>query len=55
MLPFTSTQFFDLFGIYNNAIWPIQVAAYALAFLAMAMLLRPRILTMWSVRNLARI
>ena len=41
MLPFTSTQFFDLFGIYNNAIWPIQVATYALAFLAMAMLLRP--------------
>lgn len=30
MLPFTEDQFFALFGRYNEAIWPLQLAAYAL-------------------------
>jgi hypothetical protein len=31
MLPFTETQFFDLFGRYNEAIWPAQLIAYCIA------------------------
>jgi hypothetical protein len=31
MLPFSHDQFVDLFVAYNDAIWPAQVAAYALA------------------------
>ena len=31
MLPFSSEQFFALFGHYNLAIWPAQLVAYALA------------------------
>lgn len=31
MLPFTQTQFFDLFQRYNEAIWPAQIVAYVLA------------------------
>jgi hypothetical protein len=30
MPPFTHAQFFELFGAYNQAIWPAQIAAYAL-------------------------
>jgi uncharacterized protein DUF6064 len=45
MLPFTSTQFFDIFGAYNISIWPMQVAVYGLAFVGMAMLFRPGIAT----------
>lgn len=33
-MPFTSEQFFDVFGAYNNAIWPAQIVAYALGSLA---------------------
>jgi hypothetical protein len=31
MLPFSAEQFFPLFERYNLAIWPAQLAAYALA------------------------
>lgn len=31
MLPFTETQFFDLFERYNEAIWPAQLIAYCIA------------------------
>jgi len=27
-IPFTVEQFFDVFGTYNTAIWPMQVVAY---------------------------
>ena len=30
MLPFTPEQFLAVFVNYNNAIWPIQIAAYLL-------------------------
>lgn len=41
MLPFTSAQFFAVFGAYNAAIWPVQVVAYGLAVVAVAALARP--------------
>jgi hypothetical protein len=33
MLPFTQQQFFQVLAEYNDAIWPAQVVAYALAVL----------------------
>lgn len=39
-IPFTVEQFFDLFGTYNTAIWPIQIFAYALGIIAIVMALR---------------
>lgn len=41
MLPFTTEQFLDVFGRYNQAIWPLQVVAYALGLLAVGLALRP--------------
>jgi hypothetical protein len=41
MLPFTSAQFFDVFGAYNEAIWPIQIVAYGLGLAATVLLFRP--------------
>lgn len=35
MLPFTQTQFFDLFGRYNEAIWPAQLVAYCIGAAAL--------------------
>jgi hypothetical protein len=37
MLPFGPDAFFALFEQYNRAIWPAQVAAYALALAALAL------------------
>ena len=42
MLPFTSEQFRAVFVDYNNSIWPVQVAAYLLGGVAVALLLRKR-------------
>jgi Family of unknown function (DUF6064) len=43
MLPFTSEQFLAVFVNYNSAIWPIQIAAYLLGGVAVALLfLKPR-------------
>lgn len=39
MLPFTLDQFLAVFAAYNEAIWPAQIAAYALG--AVAVLFRP--------------
>jgi hypothetical protein len=36
-LPFTVRQFFEVFGKYNLAIWPIQVFAYALGIAAVVL------------------
>jgi hypothetical protein len=36
MLPFTETQFFDLFGRYNEAIWPAQLIAYCIGAAALS-------------------
>jgi hypothetical protein len=40
MLPFTSEQFLGVFVNYNNAIWPIQIAAYVLGAISIASLFR---------------
>ena len=43
MLPFTSEQFLAVFVNYNTAIWPIQIAAYLLGGVAVALLFfKPR-------------
>lgn len=33
-LPFTQAEFFAVFAAYNDAIWPVQIAAYALGLAA---------------------
>lgn len=35
MLPFSREQFLALFAVYNEAIWPVQILAYALAMMAL--------------------
>jgi hypothetical protein len=35
MLPFTREQFFEVFATYNAANWPVAVAAYPLAMIAL--------------------
>lgn len=42
MLPFTSEQFRSVFVDYNNSIWPVQIAAYLLGSVAVALLLSKR-------------
>ena len=37
-LPFNTQQFLDLFVSYNAAIWPVQIIAYGLGFVALAAL-----------------
>lgn len=37
-LPFTAEQFFAVFVTYNAAIWPMQIVAYILGFLAVSAL-----------------
>lgn len=39
-LPFTVQQFFNVFKSYNLAIWPSQLLAYILAFLAIFLLVK---------------
>ena len=41
MLPFTREEFFGVFAAYNEAIWPAQLAAYALGLVAVAVLFLP--------------
>lgn len=38
-LPFTQQQFFDVFERYNLAIWPIQIIAYGLGLVVVALLI----------------
>jgi hypothetical protein len=40
MLPFTREQFVSVFASYNEAVWPAQIAAYALAAGMLLLLLR---------------
>ena len=35
MLPFTFDEFFSVFAAYNVAIWPVQIAAYVIAAMAL--------------------
>lgn len=41
-MPFTETEFFDLFARYNAAIWPLQVVALAAGLTIVALLLVQR-------------
>lgn len=41
-LPFTTEQFFDVFGTYNVAAWPAQAVLLASALLAIGAVARPR-------------
>lgn len=48
-LPFTVEQFLDVFASFNEAIWPFQVAAYALGFVAFALAVGGGRLATWAV------
>lgn len=60
-MPFSAGEFFALFGVYNTAIWPLQIVAYLAGLLVVAMLFRPSQLAdrvillvlaaMWSVNG----
>ena len=39
-LPFTLEQFFDVFGKYNQAVWPMQILLYLLAAIAIFLTFR---------------
>lgn len=41
MLPFSHSQFLNVFSVYNEAVWPAQIAAYALAVGILVVALRP--------------
>jgi len=41
MLPFTADVLFSSFAQYNNALWPAQILAFALALAAVLLTLRP--------------
>jgi len=43
-MPFTVEEFFGVFESYNHAIWPAQIIAYVLGFVAVALAWRDRIL-----------
>lgn len=50
-MPFTETEFFDIFARYNAAIWPLQIAAIAAGLAIMALLFfRPR--PVWPIFTL---
>lgn len=38
-LPFTEQQFFDVFGRYNESVWPVQVVLLGLAIVVVALLM----------------
>jgi hypothetical protein len=52
LLPFTSDQFFNVFGAYNEAVWPMQFVLLALALLALAFVAIPRA---WSGRAVSAV
>jgi hypothetical protein len=51
MLPFTEIQFFELFGRYNEAIWPVPLIAYCIG--AAALLATQRHSRLFSIITLA--
>lgn len=50
MLPFTREQFFEVFAAYNVATWPVAIAVYPLALLALVIAWRS---TPWAGRWVA--
>jgi len=49
-LPFTRTQFLQVFAEYNQGIWPLQILAVALGFVAVALIFSRR---RWAGRGIA--
>lgn len=41
-LPFSAEQFYEVFGAYNEAVWPAQMFLLAVAVTAFALVFRPR-------------
>lgn len=41
-LPFTAAQFFEVFRVYNEAVWPAQIALHVLALIALGLVFVPR-------------
>ncbi len=41
-LPFTPEQFFEVFAVYNTAVWPMQAFLYVAAFAAFLLVFRKR-------------
>lgn len=41
-MPFTTDQFFEVFGRYNEALWPMQIPLHLLAMGSLLLLFRPR-------------
>ena len=41
-MPFTIDQFFEVFGRYNEAVWPMQIIINLLAIMIIVLLFRPR-------------
>ncbi len=41
MLPFTREQFLAVFVAYNHAVWPVQILAYLLGLLMVALIMLP--------------
>jgi hypothetical protein len=39
-LPFTREQFFDLFGAFNGAVWPVLIALWVASIAASSLLVR---------------
>jgi hypothetical protein len=52
-LPFTGEAFLAMFGVYNEAVWPLQILAYALAIVAVVLSIKPFL--RWSDRLIAAI
>jgi Family of unknown function (DUF6064) len=40
ILPFSRAEFFSVFSLYNESVWPAQLALYALALIATILVLR---------------
>ncbi len=52
-LPFTREAFLAMFAAYNQAVWPLQILAYALAICAAVLAIRPFV--RWSDRLIVAI
>jgi hypothetical protein len=48
-LPFTTKQFFAVFGAYNEAVWPAQIVLLALGVVALVLVAFPRAWSGWVV------
>jgi len=58
MLPFTADVLFSSFALYNKALWPAQILAFALALAAVLLLQRAvemETLTLKTVEEVAQV